>query len=83
MTPPDFLTTPSTPLKRICQKNQGPPLWISNYCASMPLLPAATCLTFSEKIQINLQKRLYVNKIDKLINKKETFLKQKEKQTTT
>jgi hypothetical protein len=49
----------------------------------MPLLPAATCLTFSEKIQINLQKRLYVNKIDKLINKIETFLKQKEKQTTT
>jgi hypothetical protein len=32
--PPDFLTTPSTPLKKICQKNQGPP-WISNYCVSM------------------------------------------------
>jgi hypothetical protein len=33
--PPDFLTTPSTPIKRICQKNQGPPPWISNYCESM------------------------------------------------
>jgi hypothetical protein len=33
--PTDFLTTPSTPLKRICQKLEVPPPWISNYCASM------------------------------------------------
>ncbi len=32
--PLGFLTTPSTPLKRIWSKPQGPP-WISNYCASM------------------------------------------------
>jgi len=32
---PDFLTTPSTPLKRICQKTPRIPPWISNYCASM------------------------------------------------
>ncbi len=31
----DFLTTPSTPLKRIYQKPEGPPPWISNDCASM------------------------------------------------
>jgi hypothetical protein len=37
----DFLTTPSTPLKKIWSKPQGPlgrppgPPWISNYCASM------------------------------------------------
>jgi hypothetical protein len=31
--PPDFLTTPSTPLKRICQKKPSTPPWISNYYA--------------------------------------------------
>ena len=34
--PTDFLTTPSTPLKRICQKKpKDTPPWISNYCASI------------------------------------------------
>jgi hypothetical protein len=33
--PLDFLTTQSTPLKRVWPKHQGPTPWISKYCASM------------------------------------------------
>jgi hypothetical protein len=37
--PPDFITTPSTPLKKnLPKKPKDPPPWISNYCASMPLI---------------------------------------------
>jgi hypothetical protein len=42
----DFLTTPSTPLKKIWSKPQGPlgrppgPPWSSNYCASMFFTPS-------------------------------------------
>jgi hypothetical protein len=35
-TPSDFLTTPSTPLKRIFPKNPRTTPCISNYCESIP-----------------------------------------------
>jgi hypothetical protein len=48
----DFLTTPSTPLKRIYQKPQGPPPpWISNYCASMsPSISYGVCFASRRRL---------------------------------